>query len=453
LLFERVESEGLAHYSYIFGHNKEAVVIDPRRDIDIYLFLTARKGYKIKYIFETHRNEEYLVGSVALSEKTGAEIFHADSQLGYKYGQEVTDRQELKIGSYKIKAIFSPGHTEGSMSYLLFDISGSPWILFSGDTLFAGDVGRVDLLGKDKIREMAQMLYDTIFHKFFSLGDGVIVCPAHGAGSVCGGDIADRPWTTVGLEKKLNPKLQFTKEKEFIKNVSKDLEKPYYFRQMERLNMEGVPILGSLPVPVPLSPGEFSKEKEDAVVLDSRMESSFAGSHIPGAISIWEGGIPAFAGWFLPYEKPILLVNKTDDPLSVVKLLIRIGYDNILGYLAGGMLSWNTSGKESASIDTIKVQDLCRLLDKGKDIMILDVRGKEEIKTKGKIPDALNIPVTQLYERMDEVPKGKPVCIFCGSGLRSMMAASLLKKEGWENLKVALGGLAGWNSNTCPVSL
>ncbi len=453
MLFERVESEGLAHYSYIFGHDKEAFVIDPRRDIDIYLFLATRKGYKIKYIFETHRNEDYVVGSVELSEKTGAEIFHADSQLDYKYGNEIKDRQELNIGSYKIRAIFSPGHTEGSMSYLLLDVSDSPWILFSGDALFAGDVGRVDLLGKDKIKEMAHMLYNTIFHKFFSLGDGVIVCPAHGAGSVCGGDIADRPWTTIGLEKKLNPKLQFTEEKEFIKKISKDLDRPYYFRQMEKLNMEGAPILGSLPVPVPFSPGEFSEEKENAVVLDSRMESSFAASHIPGSVSIWEGGIPAFAGWFLPYDKKILLVNKTDDPLSVVKLLIRIGYDNISGYLSGGMLGWNTSGKESATVETIKVQDLCRLLDKGKEIVILDVRGEEEIKAKGKITDALNVPVTQLYERMDEVPKEKDVCIFCGSGLRSMMAASLLKKEGWENLKVALGGLAGWSSNTCPVDL
>jgi hydroxyacylglutathione hydrolase len=453
LLFERVESEGLAHYSYIFGHNKEAFVIDPRRDVDIYLFLAARKGYKIKYIFETHRNEDYVVGSKELSEKTGAEIFHADSQLDYKYGSEITDRQELKVGSYKIEAIFSPGHTEGSMSYLLFDVSGYPWILFSGDALFAGDVGRVDLLGKDKMKQLAQMLYDTIFHKFFSLGDGVIVCPAHGAGSVCGGDIADRPWTTIGLEKKLNPKLQFTKEKEFIKNISKDLDRPYYFRQMEKLNVEGVPILGSLPVPVPLSPDEFFKEKKDKVVLDSRIETDFAGSHVPGSISIWEGGIPNFAGWFLPYNKPILLVNKTDDPLSVVRLLIRIGYDNIVGYLSGGMLSWNISGRESASIETIKVQDLCRLLDNEEDIVILDVRGREEIKAKGEIPDALNVPVTQLYGRMAEVPKDKPVCVFCGSGLRSMMAASLLKKEGWSNLRVALGGLAGWNSNTCPVGL
>jgi hydroxyacylglutathione hydrolase len=453
LLFERVESEGLAHYSYIFGHNKEAFVIDPRRDVDIYLFLAARKGYKIKYIFETHRNEDYVVGSKELSEKTGAEIFHADSQLDYKYGSEITDRQELKVGSYKIEAIFSPGHTEGSMSYLLFDVNGYPWILFSGDALFAGDVGRVDLLGKDKMKQLAQMLYDTIFHKFFSLGDGVIVCPAHGAGSVCGGDIADRPWTTIGLEKKLNSKLQFTKEKEFIENISKDLDRPYYFRQMEKLNVEGVPILGSLPVPVPLSPDEFFKEKKDKVVLDSRIETDFAGSHVPGSISIWEGGIPNFAGWFLPYNKPILLVNKTDDPLSVVRLLIRIGYDNIVGYLSGGMFSWNTSGRESASIETIKVQDLCRLLDNEEDIVILDVRGREEIKAKGEIPDALNVPVTQLYGRMAEVPKDKPVCVFCGSGLRSMMAASLLKKEGWSNLRVALGGLAGWNSNTCPVGL
>ncbi len=453
MLFEKVESEGLAHRSYVFGHNKEAVVIDPRRDIDIYVFLAVRKGYKIKYILETHRNEDYVIGSRELSEKTGAEIFHADSELDYKYGHEVNDGQEWKVGSYKIKAILSPGHTRGSMSYLLFDDSGSPWILFTGDALFAGDVGRVDLLGEDEMQEMAEMLYDTIFHKFLPLGDEIIVCPAHGAGSVCGGEIADRPWTTIGLEKKINPKLQFKEKEEFIKNVSKKLERPPYFREMEKLNMEGASVLGSLPVPVPLLAAEFSGEKEKGFVLDSRMETDFGGSHVPGSVSIWEGGIPAFAGWFLPYDKPLFLVNKTDDPLPVVRLLIRIGYDNLTGHLSGGMLGWNTSGMQSASIETIRVQDLCRLLDKGEEIIILDVRGKEEIKTKGKIQDALNIHVTQLYERMNEVPKEKPVCIFCGSGLRSMMAASILKKEGWENLKVALGGLAGWNSNTCHVEL
>jgi hydroxyacylglutathione hydrolase len=453
LLFERIESEGLAHYSYIVGHNKEAFVIDPRRDIDVYLFLASRKGYKIKYILETHRNEDYVVGSKELSSKTGAEIFHADSELDYKYGYGVEDRQEWKVGSYKIKAIYSPGHTAGSMSYLLFDVGISPWILFTGDTLFAGDVGRVDLLGKDKMIEMAQMLYDTIFHKFFSLGDGVIVCPAHGAGSVCGAGIADRVWTTIGLEKKLNPKLQFTEKKDFVRNVSKELEKPYYFKQMEKLNLEGPPVLGSLPVPVPLSPNEFFSKKENSIVLDSRMESSFATAHIPGSISIWKGGIPDFAGWFLPYDKSILLVNETDDPLEIVRLLIRLGYDNIAGYLSGGIFGWHISGKESASIETIRVQDLCLLLDKEEKILILDVRGAEEVKTKGRIHNALNIPITRLHERMDEIPKRKPVCVFCGSGLRSMIAASLLKKEGWSNLKVALGGLAGWNSNTCPVDL
>jgi len=413
LLFEKVESEGLAHRSYIFGHNKEAFVVDPRRDIDIYLFLASRKGYKVKYILETHRNEDYVIGSKELSEKTGAEIFHADSELNYKYGHEMNDGQEWRVGSYKIKAILFPGHTKGSMSYLLFDDSGSPWILFSGDALFAGDVGRVDLFGKDEMKEMAGMLYDTIFRKILPLGDEVIVCPAHGAGSVCGGEIADRPLTTIGLEKKLNPKLQFTEKKEFIKKVAKELERPHYFRRMEKLNVEGPSVLGSLPVPAPLLPAEFSEEKETAVILDSRMELGFAGSHVPGSISIWEGVIPAFASWFLQYDKPLLLVNKTDDPLPVVRLLIRIGYDKLAGYLSGGMLGWNISGMQSASIETIRVQDLCRLLDKEEEIVILNVRGKEEIKTKGKIQNALNLHVTQLYERMNEVPKEKPVCIFC----------------------------------------
>lgn len=453
MIFERVESEGLAHYSYIVGHNKEAFVIDPRRDIDIYLWLASRKGFNIKYIFETHRNEDYVVGSRELSQKTGAEILHADSQLPYGYGKDVNDGEEWTVGSLKVRAIYSPGHTEGSMSYLLFDPSGSPWILFTGDVLFAGDVGRVDLLGKEKIEEMAGMLYDIIFNKFLPLGDEVIICPAHGSGSVCGSDIADRLWTTIGLERKLNPKLQYKDKSDFIENVAKELERPYYFRQMEKLNAEGSPVLGSLPVPLPLKPREFSRKAENSVILDSRKELSFGSAHIPGSLSIWKDGIPNFAGWFLPYDKPILLVNESDDPLSVVRLLVRMGYDNIAGYLSGGMLGWHMAGNKSESIGTITVQDLCGLLDEEEEIQILDVRGEKEREQKGSIPGALNIHVTQLFERIDEVPEDREVFIFCGSGLRSMMAASLLKKEGWNNLKVVLGGLSGWSSNTCQINL
>ena len=181
MLFERIESEGLAHYSYLVGDQREAVVFDPRRDCEVYVERAYEQGLAIKHVLETHRNEDYLIGSVELAERTDAEIWHADSQLQYRYGRPAEDGQTWKVGRLEVRAIHSPGHTPGSMSYLLHDPEGEPWVVFTGDALFAGDVGRVDLLGMDRAEELAAQLYDTIFGKLLPLGDGVIVCPAHGA--------------------------------------------------------------------------------------------------------------------------------------------------------------------------------------------------------------------------------------------------------------------------------
>ncbi len=216
MFMERIISEGIAHLSYIIMGSGEAWVIDPRRDCEIYLEKTHKKGIRITHILETRRNEDYVIGSLELASRTGAKIWHADSQLDYQYGYPVEEGQEWKLSGLKLEAIHTPGHTPGSMSYLLRDTGGAPWMVFCGDTLFSGDVGRVDLLGMAKARELAGMLYDTIFRKLLPLGDGVIVCPAHGAGSVCGSSITDRPWTTIGLERKLNPMLQFQARDAFI---------------------------------------------------------------------------------------------------------------------------------------------------------------------------------------------------------------------------------------------
>jgi hydroxyacylglutathione hydrolase len=453
MIFERIESEGLAHYSYLIGDNKEALVIDPRRDCEVYINKAHLQGYKIKYVLETHRNEDYVVGSVELAMRTGAEIYHADSELNYKYGESVESGQIWKIGRLKIKAISSPGHTPGSMSYLLHAPDGVPWILFTGDALFAGDVGRVDLLGMDRAEELATKLYETIFKKFLPLGDDIIICPAHGSGSVCGGEIAERVWTTIGLEKKLNPKLRFNKSSDFISNVAKELERPPYFRKMELLNVEGPPILGNIPIPLPLNPAEFEEEAMESFILDSRMELGFGSAHVPNALSIWKDGLPNFAGWFMPYDEKLLLVNETDNSQKVVRYLIRLGYDKIYGSLSGGMLSWHMAGKNSSSIKTTTVQNLCHKLDEEGEKFILDVRSSDEVRNKGEIKEAKQIHITQLPERIREIPKDKTIFIFCGSGLRSMIAASFLKKNGWGDLVVVLGGLAGWSSNTCPVEL
>ncbi|MCJ7443861.1 MAG: MBL fold metallo-hydrolase [Methanotrichaceae archaeon] len=434
------------------GDRIDAIVIDPRRDSDVYVRKASAEGMSIKHILETHRNEDYFAGSMELAQSTGSEIWHADGQLDYQYGQSIKDGQKWKVGRLEIEAINTPGHTLGSVSYLLRDSSGINWVVFTGDTLFAGDVGRIDLMGKDMAPILAGHLYSSIFGRLLLLGDEVIVCPAHGAGSVCGESIAERVWTTIGLERISNPKLKFKGEQEFKANLLKSHQEiPPYFRKMEIVNLEGKPLFGALPIPKPLSPQEFEVMAKNAQVIDTRMEICFGAAHIPGSQSIWIDGLASFAGWYLSYDDPILLVNETNYPEESVRILIRLGFDNIAGYLSGGMLAWHMAGKNSASIKTITVQSLCSLMDQGISIWILDVRSEEELKKDGTISEAHNIPVTQIPKRHNELPKDKCIYIFCGSGMRSMIVASYLQGRSWTDLVVILGGFAGWRSSACPI--
>jgi hydroxyacylglutathione hydrolase len=245
------------------------------------------------------------------------------------------------------------------MSYLLHDLDGAPWVVFTGDALFAGDVGRVDLLGMDRAEEMAGLLHSSIFDRLLPLGDGVLVCPAHGAGSVCGSSIAEKPWTSIGAEHRLNPRLQAASKDEFVADVARELEQPPYFRQMEKLNLEGAPLLGTLPVPRPLSVREFAAAIEGTVVLDTRNELAYGAAHIPGSLYIRRDGLPDFAGWFLTYDKPVLLVTDAENPKQVTWYLVRLGFDNLAGYLSGGMLSWHKAGQVSNLIRTSNVHELC----------------------------------------------------------------------------------------------
>ena len=450
-MFSRIESEGLAHFSYLFGDRGEAAVIDPRRDCEEYIEQATAAGMRITHIFETHRNEDYCIGSVELAARTGAEIWHADSQWDYGYGNAVTDGQTWKIGGLHLRAMHTPGHTPGSFSYVLDEKQGSAWAIFTGDALFAGDVGRLDLLGDEHKDELAGLLYDSLYIKILPLGDGILVFPAHGPGSVCGAAIADRPWTTIGLEKNKNPRLRYGNRAEFISQTAKMLERPPYFLQIEKLNMAGAPLLSSLPQIKQYNPSDFRNAQEGAVVVDVRSDISFSGAHVPGALSIWLDGLSGFAGWFLPYDQPLLLVAEPHDQETALRQLIRMGFDNVVGALAVGMLSWHTSGYASAAVDTIIVQKLCQYLDDNLEPWILDVRSEEELVEDGRIPGAHHFHLTQLPHHFNKIPNNRDVYIFCASGLRSMVAASLLKREGLHNVIVVLGGLAGWSSTTCPI--
>jgi hydroxyacylglutathione hydrolase len=340
------------------------------------------------------------------------------------------------------------------MSYLLRDTSGIPWMLFCGDAIFAGEVGRIDLLGRDLAAENAGLLYESLFSKVLPLGDEVILCPAHGSGSVCGESIAERLWTSIGIERKHNARLQAESKEQFLALLLQSQpDRPPYFRRMEKVNLEGRPLLGALSSPRPLDARSFLAlfEKQNAQILDTRQELAYAAAHVPGSQSIWLDGLASFAGWFLSYDRPILLVGEGNLVENISVILLRLGFDNIAGFLAGGMLSWHMSGMESDSIRTQTVQDLCHQLDGGEKVWILDVRFESELAREGRIEDSQHIPITAIAGRMDEVPRDREVVIFCGSGMRSMVAASYLKARGWKRLCVILGGMAGWRSIKCPI--
>jgi hydroxyacylglutathione hydrolase len=454
MIFRRIVSEGLSHYSYLIGDQTGAAVIDPRRDGEVYVNMATAEELPITFILETHRNEDYVTGSAELAERTGATVFHsAYDDLPYAYGVPIRDGQEVWVGRLKIVALHTPGHTPGHMSYLLHDAEGVPWIVFTGDTLFAGEVGRTDFVGQENLAKMTRLLYDSLFEKILPLGDHVIVCPAHGAGSVCGSGIADRFWTTVGLERLHNPRLQYTNREDFVQNVGRMLPYAPYMATVERLNVEGALLPnGRLPVPPPMSADDFATRVPDAWVVDTRDLLSFSAAHVPGALALWENELSSYAGWFLTQDKPILLVCDVERLEQVTRYLVRLGFDRIEGFLSGGMRAWHRAGLESQSVKTRTVQSLCQQLDAEDDILVLDVRTDEEVAAT-PIPGAVNVPIKQILARLGEVPSEGDLCIFCGSGIRATIVASLLRRAGRDNASVVLGGLAGWSSVSCPLPL
>ncbi|MGI5992830.1 MAG: MBL fold metallo-hydrolase [Methanosarcina sp.] len=447
--FERIKSDGLAHLSYFIGSEDEAIVVDPRRDCQIYVDLARREGMNIRYIFETHRNEDYVIGSLELEKLTDAEIYHGQG-VDFKYGNYLSEGQEFNFGSMRLNALHTPGHTDESMSYTLTDLDtgNEPVMIFTGDALFVGDVGRTDLYGPEEAPRLAANLYDSIFNKILPLGDGVILCPAHGAGSVCGGAIAKRDYSTLGIERLQNPVLQKTDKAEFIKfKLEEQLEFPPYFKKMEQYNLQGPPLLHGLPVPKLLSPSEFKAEMErGAVVVDTRMPHSFGGVYIRNSYNIWLAGIPSFAGWVLPYDKHILLVLEEKEQLeTAVRYLVRLGYDNIAGFLNGGIAAWYMKALPVNEFSFMSVHNLKNKLEKNEEMTLLDVRKKEEWD-KGHIQGAKHIYVGELEKKLGNVPKESKVIVYCDSSRRSSVAASILKKHGYNNVYNVLGSMAAWKN-------
>jgi len=453
MIFERIKSEGIAHNSYLIGSGSEAAVIDPRRDCQIYIDLAQQKGLKIKHIFETHRNEDYVIGSLELNNFTKAEIFHGPG-LDWKYGTTLRDGQEFQIGKLRLTAIHTPGHTDESMSYAVADLaSGKAMVMvFTGDTLFVDSVGRTDLFGSEKAPRLASNLYDSIFNKLLPLGEGVILCPGHGAGSVCGLNVGSRDESTLGTERIQNPILQIKNKNDFIKHkVAEQAERPPYFRQMEKYNLEGPPLLGCMPLPVPLNPIEFRREMEKGVVVvDTSEPAAFGGAHIKGAYSIWLEGLPAFAGWFLSYDKPTLLVLEDQCHLErAVRYLIRVGYDRLIGYLRGGTEGWYNAGLPTENLPLLSVHQLKDKIDRGEELIVLDARGQDEWNS-GHIEGALHIYVGHLEQRLAEVPRDKPIAVICNVGHRAGLGASILLRAGYQQVYNVLGSVKAWKAAGFP---
>jgi hydroxyacylglutathione hydrolase len=446
MIFERIKAEGIAHNSYLIGSGSDAAVIDPRRDCQVYVNLAQQHGLKIKHIFETHRNEDYVIGSLELSNLTGAGIYHGPG-LDWKYGNILKEGQEFQVGSLRLTAIYTPGHTDESMSFSVADLSSgkATVMVFAGDTLFVDDVGRADLYGQEHAPRLASSLYDSIFDKLLPLGDGVILCPAHGAGSVCGLNISDRDESTLGIERVQNPMLQKSKD-EFIKQkLTEQPERPYYFRKMEKYNLEGPPLLGCMPLPLPFTPNEFKEKMESgAVVVDASEPAAFGGAHIKGAYSIWLEGLPVFAGWVLSYDKPILLVLEDQSHLEkAVRYLIRAGYDQIIGYLKGGTEGWYNAGFPTESLPLLSVHQLKAMMDRGDELLVLDTRGQDEWES-GHIKGALHIYVGHLEQRLAEVPRDEPVAVICNVGHRAGLGASILLRAGYQEVYNVLGSVKAW---------
>jgi hydroxyacylglutathione hydrolase len=452
MIFEKLVSEGLAQNSYLVGSGGEAAIIDPRRDIDAYLELARRYDIRITHAFETHRNEDYVIGSLELARATGCEIHHG-AKLDFRYGSPVREGDSFRVGTLDLRILETPGHTEESISIVLLDtaVSGTPLMVFTGDALFAGDVGRTDFY-PDRLEQVAGELYYSLHQKILPLGDGVVVCPAHGGGSVCGADISDLPLTTIGYEKETNPLLGLERGAFIRRKVAERHHFPPYFSMMEKLNRDGPP-----PLACPLSLKDLSVQqvkdlrKKGAQVVDIRSPAAFAGGHVPGSIHIWRSGLSAFAGYFLNYEDPIVILDDFNaDLVAVRRQFARLGFDNLAGCLEGGFMTWAKAAEPMRTVRTWTVHELkVNLGDPS--LYLLDLRDDPNYRKQGHLPGDHHVYVGEVRTHICKVPMEKEIICFCDAGYKSSIAASLLFREGFTKVTVVIGSMAAWLKAGYPV--
>lgn len=464
MLFERFEVEGLSHYSYAVGcpGARTMAVVDPERNVEVYLEFARARRHTISHVLETHIHADYASGARELADRAGAEHCVSGHDRGETYEasfphRDLADGDAIEIGAVRIVALHTPGHTPEHLSFLVYDGARSrevPELLLSGDFLFVGSLGRPDLLGEQAKLGLARQLYSSVRDRIAGLPDGLEVHPAHGAGSMCGAGMSGRPHSTLGYERLANPYLDPALDEErFVERILATVPPfpPYYLR-MKQLNADGAPPVGAVSSRAH-APGEFHRLAGSGhVVIDLRDQLAFAGGHIPGALSIGEADtFVVWAAWLVPYETPLLLVAEDQRQADVAaRALVRVGLDDVAGHLDGGIRTWRNHGWPVRQTPVLSVQELHERLASGAPIGVLDVRTGEEWE-RGHIDGAVNIHGGQVADRLGELPPGT-LAVVCDRGYRAGAVASVLERAGYDNVFNVTGGMSAWRGAGLPVT-
>lgn len=458
LIFERLQTEGIAQLSYLIGDDSTgaAAVVDPTPDVDKYVALAREHAVSITHIFETHIHADLMSGSRELCARVGSAKIFVSHEGGARYGFEgeaVNDGDRFEFGSLVVTAKHTPGHTPEHVSFILAENEHveTPWGVLTGDSLFVNSAGRPDLMGA-KTDKLVEQLFHTLRDFYLGLPDGAMIFPAHGAGSPCGADIGERLESTIGYERRFNPFLQYQDFKEFKDYALRAAPPtPTYYPRMKKLNAKGPDILGHLPAVPALPPKTFRQaiEQKEGILIDTRTLLAFGGGHIAGALNI--GGTPMlsiWAGWLLDPDQPVMLVLEKDSEIErVVKLFLRTGHTKFAGYLAGGMKAWNNAGFDLDHIGEMTVHDIKAAND---DVQVIDVRSPSEWE-EGHIPGAKHIFLPELREKAARLAKRKPVAVYCDSGYRASIGASMLKQEGFQDVSNVPGSWQAWKNAKLPI--
>lgn len=459
MVIEQIYTGCLAQGAYYIYSNGEAAIIDPLREVKPYLDKAEKDGVTIKYIFETHFHADFVSGHISLSERTGAPIIYGPNANPSFKAIIAKDNQEFKLGNITIKVLHTPGHTIESSTYLVIDENGNELAIFTGDTLFLGDVGRPDLAQDNKeitMQELAGYAYDSLRNKIMTLPDDVIVYPAHGAGSACGKNMMKETVDTLGNQKKVNYALRADMTKEqFIKEVTEDLlPPPGYFPLNVKLNKEGYEDIDKIISDgmTALSPDQFeSLAQKGALMLDVRTPFDYSVSHIPNSIFIGLDG--SFAPWvgelIIHVEQPIILISPEGREEETITRLSRVGFDNTLGYLNGGIDAWEEAMKETSSVQRVSAHELNEAYDNNADL-IFDVRKESEFLSEHVIT-SINIPLSQINNHLKRFPNER-FYIHCAGGYRSMIASSILKARGIHNFYEIDGGFKSIKETDLPLT-